>query len=328
MAIAKIVLNGVTQMDLTGDTVEADKILSSYTAHKKDGTQITGTYSGGGGNDFVITFEKDQDDVWSPIQTVAEIHAAYQAGKTLVGYVEPENFASVYYVQYYYDVEYGSYLEYAICEEVWTPSHAFLLPAYYIEDEEVYDDGKGIYFDTSNADAMPADVISGKIFYNANGLAVGTASGGGGIGTLLATSATGSVNTTSTQAANLNKDVSVSGIDAYDLLIVEASVDSVTNGRHCATISLIFLTAGTTIGTKNGGTVASNKMNIKVSSNGTYTSVQGTTAYGIYANSVSISNGTATIPMYRRYNSTSTGTINGTYTTRVYGVKLYDLIGG
>lgn len=152
--------------------------------------------------------------------------------------------------------------------------------------------------------------------------------GGGGIGTLLATSSTGSVNTTSTQAANLNKDVSVSGINAYDLLIVEASVDSVTNGRHCATISLIFLTAGTTIGTKNGGTVASNKLNIKVSSNGTYTSVQGTTAYGIYANSVSISNGTATIPMYRRYNSTSTGTINGTYTTRVYGVKLYDLIGG
>ena len=26
--------------------------------------------------------------------------------------------------------------------------------------------------------------------------------------------------------------------------------------------------------------------------------------------------------------STQTGTINGTYTTRVYGVKLYDLIGG
>ena len=39
-------------------------------------------------------------------------------------------------------------------------------------------------------------------------------------------------------------------------------------------------------------------------------------------------NGTATIVMYRCYNSTQTGTINGSYTTRVYGVKLYDLIGG
>lgn len=158
----------------------------------------------------------------------------------------------------------------------------------------------------------------------------GTYSGGGGsgIGTLLATKTIGTVSTNSTTATNLNQDISVSGINNYDLLIVEASVDSVTNGRHCATISPIFLTAGTTIGTKNGGTVCSNKMNIKVSSNGTYTSVQGTTAYGIYANSITISNGSATIPMYRRYNSTSTGTINGSYTARVYGVNLYDLIGG
>lgn len=152
--------------------------------------------------------------------------------------------------------------------------------------------------------------------------------GGSGIGTLLATSTIGTVSTTSTQSSNLNKDISVSGINGYDLLIVEASVDSVTNGRHCATISTIFLTASSSIGTKNGGTVASNKMNIRVSSNGTYTSVQGTTAYGIYANSISISNGNATIPMYRRYNSTSTTTINGSYTARVYGVNLYDLIGG
>lgn len=43
MAISKIILNGVTQMDLTGDTVDADKILSPYTAHKADGTQITGS---------------------------------------------------------------------------------------------------------------------------------------------------------------------------------------------------------------------------------------------------------------------------------------------
>lgn len=35
-------------MDLTQDTVDADKLLSSYTAHKNDGTQITGTASGGG----------------------------------------------------------------------------------------------------------------------------------------------------------------------------------------------------------------------------------------------------------------------------------------
>lgn len=43
MAISKIILNGVTQMDLTGDTVAADKLLSPYTAHGADGEPITGT---------------------------------------------------------------------------------------------------------------------------------------------------------------------------------------------------------------------------------------------------------------------------------------------
>lgn len=43
MAISKIILNGVTQMDLTADTVEASNLLQSYTAHKNDGTQVTGT---------------------------------------------------------------------------------------------------------------------------------------------------------------------------------------------------------------------------------------------------------------------------------------------
>lgn len=43
MAISKLILNGVTQMDLTGDTVVADKLLSPYTAHGADGEPITGT---------------------------------------------------------------------------------------------------------------------------------------------------------------------------------------------------------------------------------------------------------------------------------------------
>lgn len=159
-------------------------------------------------------------------------------------------------------------------------------------------------------------------------LVVSVSGGGGGIGTLLNTTTIGTVSTTSTQASSLNVSCSVSGVNNYDLLIVESSVNTVTNGRHSATIALIFLTAGTAIGTKNGASVVNAKMNMKVSSNGTTTSSSSTTAYGIYPNSCTVSNGTATIPMYRRYNSTSTGTINGSYTARVYGVNLYDLIGG
>lgn len=49
MAISKIILNGVTQMDLTADTVsQAGHIMAPYVGHLNDGTQVTGTGTGGG----------------------------------------------------------------------------------------------------------------------------------------------------------------------------------------------------------------------------------------------------------------------------------------
>ena len=178
---------------------------------------------------------------------------------------------------------------------------------------------------SGDADLVAGNIKSGVTIFNV----LGTYTGGGGSGLdLLATLSMGTISTSSTQAADTGKSISVSGINSYDALIVETSVNTKTNNRHACTTAFIWLTASSTIGTKNGGTIVGNKWNCKLSSNGTATSRQGTTAYGIYPNSISISNGTATIPMYQRYNSTSTGTINGTYTARVYGLKLYDLIGG
>lgn len=48
MAFSKIIYNGTTLMDVTGDTVTASVLTSGYTAHDASGTQITGTGSGGG----------------------------------------------------------------------------------------------------------------------------------------------------------------------------------------------------------------------------------------------------------------------------------------
>lgn len=46
MANNKVQLaDGTTLIDLTGDTVAADKLLSGITAHDKSGAQITGTIS-------------------------------------------------------------------------------------------------------------------------------------------------------------------------------------------------------------------------------------------------------------------------------------------
>lgn len=44
MAVSKVILNGNTLMDVTQDTVAADKLLQTYTATKNDGTKVTGTY--------------------------------------------------------------------------------------------------------------------------------------------------------------------------------------------------------------------------------------------------------------------------------------------
>lgn len=192
---------------------------------------------------------------------------------------------------------------------------------------------------TSNGTAVTvsaSELVSGSETKTANGTydvtnlasLVVNVSGGSGIGTLLNTTSMGTISTSSTTAADTGKSLSVSGVNNYDLLIVETSVDSVTNNRHTATVGLIFLTASSTVGTKNGATVATAKWNSRISSSAVTTTRVGTTAYGIYPNSCTVSNGTATIPMYQRYNSTSTGTINGAYTARVYGVNLYDLIGG
>lgn len=43
MAISKIIYGGQTLIDLTADTVKADKVLAGFTTHGADGEPITGT---------------------------------------------------------------------------------------------------------------------------------------------------------------------------------------------------------------------------------------------------------------------------------------------
>ena len=43
MAISKVIYGGETLIDLTADTVKADKVLKGYTTHGADGEKITGT---------------------------------------------------------------------------------------------------------------------------------------------------------------------------------------------------------------------------------------------------------------------------------------------
>ena len=182
-----------------------------------------------------------------------------------------------------------------------------------------------------------SELVSGSETKTANGtydvtnlasLVVNVPSSGGGVGTLLATKSLGTLSTTVTSAQNTNQTLNVTNYNDYDLLIVDTSVDSITNNRHTSTVVLILLTGTSNVNTKNTYTIGSNKWNSKLNSSGTGSTRQSTTAYGVYPYSVSASSGTLTITIYYRYNSTYTGTLNGSYTMRVYGLKLYDLIGG
>lgn len=170
--------------------------------------------------------------------------------------------------------------------------------------------------------------------YNVTNLAelVVNVSGGGGTDKipLLQTTSIGSISTSSTSAADTGKTITLASstnFTDYDMLIVAIGVTTHTNGRHLCSIGFVFNTGTSRISTKNTYAVGGNVWNTKLGSTGTQSSRQSSTKYGIYPNAATVANnGTMTITVYQRYNSNNTGTINGSYTANVYGVKLNDLI--
>ena len=155
-------------------------------------------------------------------------------------------------------------------------------------------------------------------------------SGGGGTDhlTKIATKSLGTISTSSTSAADTGQTLGVTGFDAYDLLMCICHTSPHTNGRHVATVRLINFAATSNVSTKTGTSIATSTAHFKLSSSGVLSARSGTTPYGVYVNAATISTSgtrTLTLTIYQRYNSTSTGTINGSYTLDVYGVKLQDL---
>jgi hypothetical protein len=76
MATSKIVLgNGEVLMDLTADTIKADKLLKGYTAHGADGEPITGT----------CTFDADTQDATATESEILSGKTAYNKGVKVTG---------------------------------------------------------------------------------------------------------------------------------------------------------------------------------------------------------------------------------------------------
>lgn len=71
----KVIYNGTVLIDLTTDTVTADKILTTYTAHDKTGNIITGT----------CDFDVNSKDATVGVSEILKGKTAYAAGKKLTG---------------------------------------------------------------------------------------------------------------------------------------------------------------------------------------------------------------------------------------------------
>lgn len=71
----KIVYGGKTLIDLTGDTISADKLLKDFTAHDKSGATITGT----------CTFDSDTQDATAAVAEILLGKTAYARGSKITG---------------------------------------------------------------------------------------------------------------------------------------------------------------------------------------------------------------------------------------------------
>ena len=75
MAISKVVYGGNTLIDLTGDTIVADKLLKGYKAHGADGELITGS----------CDFDANTQDATASAAEILSGKTAYNKGSKVTG---------------------------------------------------------------------------------------------------------------------------------------------------------------------------------------------------------------------------------------------------
>ena len=73
--VNKVVYGGTVLIDLTGDTVTADKVLTGYTAHDKSGETITGT----------CNYDVNSEDATVAVAEMLTGKTAYARGSKITG---------------------------------------------------------------------------------------------------------------------------------------------------------------------------------------------------------------------------------------------------
>lgn len=159
-------------------------------------------------------------------------------------------------------------------------------------------------------------------------------SGGGGASrlALLATKSLGAVSTSSSTEASIvgsRIDFNFNDVGDYEALISIVSADTKVANYHYATYGEVRLSRSKdTFHQKDSYMSVLPNTNYWVrESDMSLVSYADTTAYGIYPRALASSSGSDFyLFFYSKFNGTRTKTIDGTYTARIYGLKMLDLI--
>lgn len=190
MAISKIILNGVTQIDLTQDSVSANNLIAPNTAHGADGNQVTGTATGGISGAYMFPIEQNNEGIFVPTITDFSEVAAAQEEQHLILYAYNLAGAIFAYASYYENYEgysecvtYG-YTIYFSDYDTGGDSRNYGTASVYVTygyyngalktDYTVYKEA----YNTSGATATADKILSGYTAFGPNGIIDGTASGG------------------------------------------------------------------------------------------------------------------------------------------------------
>ncbi len=266
--------------------------------------------SGGGSNIFTVTLSyNDSTEMWEPDCTYAEAEAALNNNKELKFIAD----YPAYYAKHSGYDEFGRTIGYEVVEYFSNDFHDYgvYVKSFIWSSDGISTDFNSTYRSTTGANAVPADVASGKTFFNANGYQTGTATPAS---PSLQSKSVSYTPTESSQSATVTADSGYDGLSSVAVSVGAISSTYVGTGITRRTSSDLT-TNGETVNVPAGYYASAASKAVATGTAGTPTATKGTVSNHSIAVTPSVTNTTGYI---------SGGTKTGTAVT----VSASELVSG